>query len=110
MATTQPPTEHASCAGISAFQRDLLAIIAQEGRPYGLAIKRALEQGRYDEINHGRLYPNLDALVRHGFIEKTEKDRRTNEYALTEAGRAELSAYKNWLATCLAPSPEDSDE
>jgi PadR family transcriptional regulator PadR len=106
MATHQPPTEEASCAGLTAFQRDLVAIIAHKGRPYGLQIKRKLEQHRYEEVNHGRLYPNLDTLVRHGFVEKRERDRRTNEYALTDTGRSELSAYESWLGTCLGDPGE----
>jgi DNA-binding PadR family transcriptional regulator len=36
------------------------------------------------------LYPNLDALVEAGFLEKGKLDDRTNEYRLTEAGRTFL--------------------
>jgi DNA-binding PadR family transcriptional regulator len=38
------------------------------------------------DINHGRLYPNLDELVDRGLIEKSELDKRTNEYSLSDAG------------------------
>lgn len=107
MAAHQPLTEEASCAGVSAFQRDILAIIAREGAPYGLAIKRALEQHRYTEINHGRLYPNIDRLVRNGLVEKGTIDQRTNSYELTTKGRDELTGYESWLATCLE---RDGDE
>jgi DNA-binding PadR family transcriptional regulator len=51
--------------------------------PSGLAIKSELEKYRDEEINHGRLYPNLDQLVEKGFVEKSAKDRRTNLYTLT---------------------------
>lgn len=79
------------------FQLELLFAIAHveaEGdeSPYGLAIKRELERPyRYqDPVNHGRLYPNLDALVEAGFLEKGQLDDRTNEYRLTDAGRTFL--------------------
>ncbi|WP_435175704.1 PadR family transcriptional regulator [Halorussus sp. AFM4] len=55
---------------------------------YGLDIKRTLERDEWygEEINHGRLYPNLDGLVDKGLLEKAELDKRTNTYDLTEAG------------------------
>jgi DNA-binding PadR family transcriptional regulator len=62
--------------------------------PYGLEIKRELERPyRYGEdVNHGRLYPNLDRLVGAGLLEKGRVDDRTNRYSLTEAGRDRLEA------------------
>jgi len=47
---------------LTAFQQNILAILAEEAR-YGLAIKRELENYYGTEVNHGRLYPNLDDLV-----------------------------------------------
>ena len=80
--------------GLTAFQYDMLAVLHDEGPCYGLKIKRELEERhpKYGgEVNHGRLYPNLDKLVTaHGYVEKSELDKRTNEYALTEAGEATL--------------------
>jgi len=38
------------------------------------------------EINHGRLYPNLEELVEMGLIDEGEIDERTNKYTLTEEG------------------------
>ncbi len=70
---------------LTAFQRNILTVLAEEPR-YGLAIKRELESYYGEEVNHGRLYPNLDDLVSKGLIEKSELDKRTNEYALTEEG------------------------
>lgn len=70
---------------LTAFQRNILTVLAEEPR-YGLAIKRELESYYGEEVNHGRLYPNLDDLVSKGLIEKSELDKRTNEYALTDEG------------------------
>jgi len=70
---------------LTAFQKNILVVLSQEPM-YGLAIKRELEEYYDDEVNHGRLYPNLDDLVNKGFVEKSELDKRTNQYALTDAG------------------------
>ena len=70
---------------LTAFQQNVLAVLSEEPR-YGLAIKRELEDYYGTEVNHGRLYPNLDELVEMGLVEKSELDKRTNQYALTEAG------------------------
>lgn len=80
---------------LSAFQRTILAILSEEPR-YGLAIKRELEEYYDSEVNHGRLYPNLDELVGMGLVEKSELDKRTNEYALTEDGHDALVAQLSW--------------
>ena len=79
------------------FKRDLLrALLAVEAESglasYGLAIKRELEARYSTEVNHGRLYPNLDDLVQDGLVEKAELDKRTNEYTLSACGRALLEA------------------
>lgn len=105
MATKTQPT--GPLADLTAFQRDILTVVAYRGDPHGLAIKEVL-QNRYDEeINHGRLYPNLDQLVDQGLIEKGTKDRRTNSYELTERARDQLSADVNWRAAALELSEDD---
>lgn len=89
---------------LTAFQQNILAILAEEAR-YGLAIKRELEEYYGDEVNHGRLYPNLDDLVGMGLVEKGELDKRTNEYALTDQGRDVILAQLEWVV-----SRYDTDE
>jgi len=81
---------------LTAFQRDLLYVVAGLDSPHGLAIKAELEEYYEGEINHGRLYPNLDDLVEQGLIEKGERDKRTNYYEMTEAGMDELRARREW--------------
>ena len=83
---------------LTGFQRDLLYVIAGLDEPHGLAIKEELEQYYESEVNHGRLYPNLDTVVEKGMVEKGQRDRRTNFYTLTNRGRRELSARKDWEA------------
>lgn len=78
------------------FQRDLLTVLCGMEDPHGLAIKDELEQLYGDEVNHGRLYPNLDHLVNAGFVEKGEVDRRTNCYAITPDGESWLRERTAW--------------
>lgn len=82
---------------LTGFQRDLLYVIAGLDEPHGLAIKEELEGYYESEVNHGRLYPNLDDLVQEGLVEKSERDKRTNEYALTDHGAAVLEARRAWI-------------
>lgn len=81
---------------LTAFQRDLLYVIAGLEDPHGLALKEEMEHYYEKEIHHGRLYPNLDTLVEKGLIEKGQKDRRTNIYNMTGRGRRELDARREW--------------
>ena len=78
------------------FQRDLLTVIAGLDKPHGLAIKDEIEDYYETEINHGRLYPNLDTLVENGLVDKGEIDKRTNSYTITQRGRRELEARRDW--------------
>ena len=80
---------------LTAFQQNILTILAEEAR-YGLAIKRELEAYYGSEVNHGRLYPNLDDLVELGLVEKSELDKRTNQYALTDDGEEVLLSQFRW--------------
>lgn len=81
---------------LTGFQRDMLYIISGMGDPKGLSIKRELQKDYDTEINHGRLYPNLDDLVDRGYVEKGTKDRRTNEYSLTAQGRQLIEDRRQW--------------
>ncbi|WP_129116305.1 PadR family transcriptional regulator [Halegenticoccus tardaugens] len=81
---------------LSGFQRDLLIVIAGHDQPSGQDIKTELEDARDEEINHGRLYPNLDVLVNKGDVEKGQIDRRTNYYELTDEGRTALRERRGW--------------
>jgi DNA-binding PadR family transcriptional regulator len=80
---------------LTGFQRDLLWVIASMDRPSGQQIMTELTN-YFDTINHGRLYPNLDALVDEGLVEKGQKDRRTNYYTITDDGLEMLRERRRW--------------
>lgn len=86
---------------MTAFQRDILYIVHAENAPKGLEIKSRLEEYYDDEINHGRLYPNLDDLADQGLIQKGSYDKRTNKYELTKEGTEVLKARFRWEQTHL---------
>lgn len=75
---------------LTGFQRDLLRVIGGKDSPIGLEVKSEVEDYYNKEVNHGRLYPNLDTLVNKGFVNKEEVDGRSNSYTLTAAGRSAL--------------------
>lgn len=82
---------------LTGFQRDILYVIAgAESEPHGLALKETLEEYYDGEIYHARLYPNLDALVDKGLVEKGTIDRRTNSYILSERGKQEIESRRKW--------------
>jgi len=90
---------------LTTFQQNILAILAEEAR-YGLAIKRELESYYDSEVNHGRLYPNLDDLVEMGLVEKSELDKRTNEYALTDEGLEAVLGQLEWVFSNVATNED----
>ena len=93
---------------LTAFQQSILVILAEDAR-YGLAIKRELENYYDSEVNHGRLYPNLDDLVEVGLVEKSELDKRTNEYALTDEGLEAVLGQLEWTFSKVATDEERTD-
>ncbi|MDB2272327.1 helix-turn-helix transcriptional regulator [Halorubrum ezzemoulense] len=83
-------------ADLTAFQRDLLWALSHENARKGTALKADLADYYGEEINHSRLYQNLDKLVECDLVAKQARDRRTNEYSLTEAARRALEARRAW--------------
>ncbi|WP_138005035.1 PadR family transcriptional regulator [Halalkalirubrum salinum] len=94
---------------LTAFQQNILTILAAEPM-YGLAIKRELESYYNAEVNHGRLYPNLDSLVGLGFVEKSELDKRTNQYELTEEGYQALLSQFEWAFDKIVTNDGRADD
>lgn len=81
---------------LTGFQRDLLYVIAGAEQPSGQDVKEEIEQYYSSEINHGRLYPNLDTLVNKELVEKGQLDRRTNYYGITESGEQTIVERREW--------------
>lgn len=94
---------------LTAFQQNILAILAEEPM-YGLAIKRKLEKYYGSEVNHGRLYPNLDDLVTMGLVEKSELDKRTNQYELTEDGGEAVLSRLEWVLSKYVTNDDRADD
>ncbi len=94
---------------LTAFQHNILVILAKEPM-YGLAIKRELEAYYGTEVNHGRLYPNLDELVDLGLVEKSELDKRTNQYELTDDGYAAVIDDLEWTLSKVVTGDGRADE
>ncbi|MCO8247088.1 MULTISPECIES: PadR family transcriptional regulator [unclassified Haladaptatus] len=95
MSEAETVSNVATARDLTAFQQNVLIVLAEESR-YGLAIKRELEDFYDEEVNHGRLYPNLDTLIERGLVEKSELDKRTNEYAITDEGIEVLLDSFEW--------------
>ena len=96
--TYRHPTHHGDTfADLPAFARDMLWAIDRRGPSKGVALKNEIERYYGEPQNHGRVYPNLNRLVDDGLLEKTARDKRTNEYALTEHGEAVLEARRAWI-------------
>ncbi|WP_416840378.1 PadR family transcriptional regulator [Haloferax sp. DFSO52] len=82
---------------LTGFQRDLLYTTAGLTQPSGQDIKDHLtEITTHSNVNHGRLYPNLDVLVERGYLEKGDIDRRTNYYRITQEGATALTDRRAW--------------
>ena len=81
---------------LTGFQRDLLYTVAGLDNSHGLGVKDEVEQYYGKEIQHGRLYPNLDTLATKGLIEKGQIDKRTNSYSITQRGIREIEARREW--------------
>lgn len=87
-------------ADLTKFQTRILFVL-HGGPDYGLGVKRDLKAYYGEEINHGRLYPNLDQLVDAGLVIKSERDRRTNEYELTIGGVRVVEDELDWVCSQL---------
>lgn len=87
-------------ADLTKFQSRILQIL-HDDPDYGLGVKRSLEAYYGEDIHHGRLYPNLDTLVNKDLVAKSERDARTNEYALTTRGERVVQADLDWVCSQL---------
>lgn len=73
---------------LSRFEVECLIAVAENPMGKGLDIKETLGSRYGSQINHGRLYPNLDTLAEKGLIKKHSRhqDDRSNAYEITTKG------------------------
>lgn len=90
---------------LSEFQYTILFSLAERPR-YGLELKSRMTEFYGSEINHGRLYPNLNDLVEMGLLSKSKRDNRTNEYALSERGLMMVLDRIGWGISALVDDEE----
>ena len=85
------------------YRRDVLLALAHSGPANGHRIMDALGALRGDDITDGGFYPNLNALVDAGLVEKRENehDKRSHEYALSERGRETIREHAQRIAGAL---------
>jgi DNA-binding PadR family transcriptional regulator len=81
---------------LTGFQRDLLWQLFHLDGAYGGRLKQSLEEMGYEEVNHSRMYQNIDSLVRSDLIEKSDLDGRTKEYSLTDEAKKLLADRQSW--------------
>jgi len=94
---------------LTGFQRDLLYCVASLNEPSGLEIGSELAEYSSTEVNHGRLYPNLNDLIEEGLLSKDEKDGRTNLYELTPLSIELIKERQQWEADKLRETGIDLD-
>lgn len=78
------------------FQRDLLFVISGLTDPNGQEIRAEMERSLAEDVQHGRMYSNLNDLVEMGFVEKGRQNGRTNRYTLTDRGRDVIESRHEW--------------
>lgn len=81
---------------LTAFQRDILYVLAGLEDPAGIDVKDELDKYYAADVEHSRLYQALNRLVDKGLVEKGEKDARTNEYGLSQRGEDVLAHHHEW--------------
>jgi DNA-binding PadR family transcriptional regulator len=72
----------------SGFRRDILLLLALSEPTNGRGLLDDLSSLRDEDVNGGRLYPNLNALVDKGLVEKRENyhDDRSHQFRLADRG------------------------
>lgn len=81
---------------LTAFQRDILIVLNDGDGLNGRELKELLEREGDREVHHARLYTNLNKLLDDGYVDKSSRDGRTNEYSVTERGAEELRSRLQW--------------
>ena len=94
---------------LNASKRDLLVEIYQMDQPSGQDIRHRMKAEHDEDVDHGRLYPNLDDLVDYGLIDKGEQNLRSNYYQITNDGRRLVEDTARYFASIGATNPVAAD-
>jgi PadR family transcriptional regulator PadR len=88
---------------LSDFRRDILLVLARSGATHGRGLIDDLGCLRDEHIGDSRLYPNLNALVERGLVDKRENrhDNRSHEFELSAAGRAVVRDHAQRVTGCV---------
>ena len=93
----------------SGLRRDICVVVADLDSPTGQQTKAALERVYDDRLQPKTFHGALDALVDGGFLSRTQ-DGLADRYALTDAGRRRLLAYRAWLNETTDGVTEDAED
>ena len=72
---------------LNSSKRDLIVEIYQLDQPSGQDIRHRMKAEHNEDVDHGRLYPNLNDLVDLGLLDKGEQNLRSNYYQITNVGQ-----------------------
>jgi len=89
---------------LTGFQQGMFYCVAALDEPSGLEIGSELAEYSPTEVNHGRLYPNLNDLIDKGLLSKDKKDGRTNLYTLTPLAIELIEERQQWESDKLRES------
>lgn len=89
---------------LTGFQRDLLFVLSGIGTSNGQQLKRELQRTLDQSVLSGRIYSNLETLVEGGYVLKSERDGRTNEYRLSSRGKEVIRGRFEWQRRQADPS------
>lgn len=78
------------------IQRDLLYVLAGHQGTTERTLERTLGDYYRTEIRPDRLSSNLDALLQQGYVEAIKTTDQTGYYVLTNRGRREIEARREW--------------
>ena len=81
---------------LTGFQRDVLYVVVGLGEPDEEELKAHLEEYYESEINHSRLFPNLDTLIDTGLLQEAPHDERPDHYSVTDQGHRVLQRHRDW--------------
>lgn len=94
-------------ADLTALQRDVLFAVSGLDDPNGQEVRRELTETQGRNVLSGHIYLGLDRLVDEELVGKAARDGRSNEYALTDDGRAWVVDRLEWERSQVSVEPPD---